>query len=226
MYLRGDIFGRLDCYQEAFNNVEPTLSHFRDQHIRTLDLLGDLYRLKGDPKRGLEFFRTAARIDDLTEPGPRMDLRRRLAYTALQAASDSDPADPLFEEAERAFQEALDQNGGDAMAVLGLGLVAEKRGLAEEAEALFQEAFEIQNVNLRDPNPGKHFLMARIQAKLGDLDAALGSLGSALSGDPTYAVYANRDRELKILKDDPGYKGRFDALFRGAGFERSLPRCP
>jgi len=210
-YLLGDVLARHNRFQEAIPRVSFSLPTFEWQYLRTLRLLADMHRLNQQAEQAVPLQKKLTRLG----PGDHGTLNL-LGYTALQAAEEALPrsqqkAQAFLKEATDAYAAVLKDDPGDAVAVFGTGLVAEAKGDADSARQRYEEALGLQTQALTEPTAQKYFDKARMLAKLGRADEALKTLQQCLQLDPTYRVYAKRDRELAPLMHDP----RFEALVSG-----------
>jgi tetratricopeptide (TPR) repeat protein len=75
-------------------------------------------------------------------------------------------------------------------------------GKAAEAKALLTEAIERY-----EDTSTLYYNLACAEALLGETDAAIGHLRTALEGDPSLAAYVPEDKDLASLRDDSRFGG-------------------
>ena len=209
-YLLADVCGRRNEYDQAIEHAAKCLPNFRHYYLRAALLLMDLYRLNGAGPNAVQM------ASDLGSMPNLQDWERgKIAYTYLDVARFGGPEfKGCLEKAEGLYNDLVKARPESASAHFGLALVAEARGAA--AGAHLAKAYECQSKAL-GPDAGAvdHFDMARILVVRDgpqDRGAALEELKLCIKIDPTFRVYAGRDRELDRLNRDPRTRRRFAAL--------------
>lgn len=115
-----------------------------------------------------------------------------------------------YDEAERAFSEALETSAISPIANVYLGYIE-----LTKDEPDLEKAKEYYELGLAEIQPGQEgeFLegfydLASVYARLGELGPALENLGRVLAADPAFIGEAAEDPNLETLRGDP----RFDEL--------------
>src|SRR5690606_16350210 len=145
------------------------------------ELLDRGWRASTDPKNlATAAYATAMLLVRHHDPG-RRDPEEALAWINLAVALTSLLPDPY----ERAFHLGFDLNGK--------ALVQVRRGRADEAMRLVEEAIELGERHLAPRHPIHRLVLranrAQLVAMRGDLEAALADLGAAIDADPGYPDY-------------------------------------
>jgi tetratricopeptide (TPR) repeat protein len=108
-----------------------------------------------------------------------------------------------YEEALKEARKALDVTGGHSRRVLAeMGKVYAAWGKTAEARAILND---VRQGTWKQPEP--HYEVAVFLAALGEKDAALASLKTAVDLKLSRVVWIKSDPELDSLRQDPRFEG-------------------
>jgi tetratricopeptide (TPR) repeat protein len=138
-------------------NVDPTAA---EAHV----VKGIIYQTLGDEERALTSWTEAERLG---------------SWEAVCLSGDLFLEQGRLELAEAAYRRVLEQNAAAAKALYGLGLVAEKKGLAQEAVAYYRQATAKAEGDPDYEMPQAFYRLGILQYQSGEIDQAIEALKRA-----------------------------------------------
>jgi len=200
--LLAECFGRQGLYREQVRELERARSLLPDDP-GVLVALGEGYLRLNAEGRAVEMFERAVKLD----PGaPRTHLLLGAVFQRL--SKERGGTVDLSEKAIGHYVDALKLRPDYADAMNNLAVLYFDDGFASRAKAMAEKLLELHPDHAQR-NPIR-YLLARVNARLGDFDGAIRILGELLKEGIVDRARIEAEADFAPLKTHPG----FEALFR------------